>query len=89
MNAARAPGVASQRGLQRLRRDAVRHAELRLVLAARPTSAGRRESTRPSITDACALRCTTTGAPSGASARQSAWLPCVAPLVRNHERAAP
>ena len=47
------------------------------------------ESTSPSITDACELRCTTTGAPSGASARQSAWLPCVAPLVRNHVRAAP
>ena len=47
------------------------------------------ESTSPSITEACALRCTTTGAPSGASARQSAWLPCVAPLVKNHERAAP
>jgi hypothetical protein len=47
------------------------------------------ESTSPSITDACALRWTTTGAPSGASARHSAWLPCVAPLVRNHERAAP
>ena len=47
------------------------------------------ESTRPSITDACELRCTTTEAPSGASARQSAWLPCVAPLVRKHVRAAP
>ena len=46
-------------------------------------------STSPSTTEACELRCATTIAPSGASARHSAWLPCVAPLVRNHERRAP
>ena len=46
-------------------------------------------STRPSTIDACELRCATIRAPSGASARQSAWLPWVAPFVRNHERAAP
>ncbi len=45
--------------------------------------------TSPSTTDACELRCATTWVPSGASARQSAWLPWVAPLVRNHERRAP
>jgi hypothetical protein len=47
------------------------------------------EITSPSMTDACELRCTTTAAPWGASARQSAWLPWVAPLVRNQERSAP
>ena len=46
-------------------------------------------STRPSTSDACELRCATTCAPSGARARHSAWLPCVAPLVRNQVRAAP
>ena len=35
------------------------------------------------------MRWATIRAPSGASARQSAWLPWVAPFVRNHERAAP
>ena len=47
------------------------------------------ESTSPSTTLACELRWTTTCAPSGASASASAWLPWLAPLVRNHERAAP
>ena len=47
------------------------------------------ESTSPSTSDACEFRCATTRVPSGASARQSAWLPCVAPLVKNHVRAAP
>ena len=46
-------------------------------------------STRPSTIDACELRWATMRVPSGASARHSVWLPCVAPLVRNHERAAP
>ena len=36
MNAARAPGVASSAARERLRRDAVRHAELRLVLGRDP-----------------------------------------------------
>ena len=45
------------------------------------------ESTSPSTIEACELRWATTRAPSGASARHSAWLPCVAPLVRNHVRA--
>ena len=88
MNAARAPGVASSAA----------PSDSGVTPCAMPspgsycggTQVGRPPlSTSPSITDACALRCTTTGAPSGASARQSAWLPCVAPLVRNHERAAP
>jgi hypothetical protein len=47
------------------------------------------ESTSPSTTLACELRCTTTRAPSGASASVSAWLPWVAPLVRNQDRTAP
>ena len=46
-------------------------------------------STSPSTIEACELRWATISAPSGASARQSAWLPWVAPFVRNHERAAP
>ena len=46
-------------------------------------------STRPSTIDACELRCATIRVPSGASARQSVWLPCVAPLVRKNVRAAP
>ena len=46
-------------------------------------------STSPSTSEACELRWATTRVPSGASARHSAWLPCVAPLVRNHVRAAP
>src|SRR5215207_6899751 len=46
-------------------------------------------STSPSTIEACELRCATIRVPSGASARQSAWLPCVAPLVRNQDRAAP
>ena len=45
--------------------------------------------TRPSTIDVCELRCATIFVPSGASARQSAWLPWVAPFVRNHERSAP
>ena len=47
------------------------------------------ESTRPSTTLACELRCTTTGAPSGAIASANAWLPWLAPFVRNQVRAAP
>ena len=35
--------------------------------------------TRPSTSDACELRCATTLVPIAASARHSAWLPCVAP----------
>jgi len=46
-------------------------------------------STRPSTIDVCELRWATIFVPSGASARQSAWLPWVAPFVRNHERSAP
>ena len=88
MNAARAPGVASSAA----------RSESGVTPCAMPSSGsysgatqvGRPpDSTSPSITDACALRWTTTGAPSGASARHNAWLPWVAPLVRNHERAAP
>jgi hypothetical protein len=45
--------------------------------------------TSPSTMDVCELRCATMRVPSGASARHSAWLPCVAPFVRNHERSAP
>jgi hypothetical protein len=41
------------------------------------------DSTRPSIRLACELRWSTTRLPGGASARHSAWLPWVAPLVRN------
>ena len=41
-------------------------------------------STSPSTTEACELRCTSTWSPGLASARVSAWLPWVAPLVRNH-----
>ena len=80
---------ALQRGGERLGRDAVRHPELLLVLRrderrrARRRARGRRSPTRAS----CAARRPT--APSGASARQSAWLPCVAPLVRKNVRAAP
>ena len=88
MNAARAPGVASSAA----------RSESGVTPCAMPSSGsycggtqvGRPpDSTSPSITDACALRWTTTGAPSGASARHNAWLPWVAPLVRNQERAAP
>ena len=46
-------------------------------------------STRPSTIDACELRWATIRVPSGASARHSAWLPCVAPLVRKNVRSAP
>ena len=46
-------------------------------------------STSPSTIDACELRCATICAPSGASARHSAWLPWVAPLVRKNVRSAP
>ncbi len=46
-------------------------------------------STSPSMMLACELRWTTTAVPGGASARHSAWLPCVAPLVRNQVRPAP
>jgi hypothetical protein len=55
-----------------------------------PTKLGRPPlRTRPVTIDACELRWATTRAPSGASARHSVWLPCVAPLVRNQLRAAP
>ncbi len=47
------------------------------------------ERTRPSITEAWLLRCITIRCPGRASARQSAWLPCVAPLVRKNVRRAP
>ena len=46
-------------------------------------------STSPSTIDACELRWATIRVPSGASARHSVWLPCVAPLVRKNVRAAP
>ena len=41
-------------------------------------------STSPSTMLACELRWTSTWRPGWARARHSAWLPCVAPLVRNH-----
>ena len=54
------------------------------------TNAGRSPDTiRPSIVLECTLRCTTTLVPDCASARQAAWLPCEAPLIRNQLRAAP
>ena len=40
-------------------------------------------STRPSTTEACELRWTSTWSPGRARASVSAWLPWVAPLVRN------
>ena len=46
-------------------------------------------STRPSTIEECELRWATILAPSGASARHSVWLPCVAPLVRKNVRSAP
>ena len=46
-------------------------------------------STSPSIRLACELRWRITRVPGGARARHSAWLPWVAPLVRNQARAAP
>ncbi len=46
-------------------------------------------STSPSTIEACELRWATIRAPSGASVRHSAWLPCVAPLVRKNVRSAP
>ena len=75
------PARARERLVERRRRDAVGHAELLVVLgrdearARRRRAPARRRSTRAS----CAAR--RRGAPSGASARHSAWLPCVAPLV--------
>ena len=54
------------------------------------TKAGRSPDTiRPSIVLEWTLRCTTTSLPDCASARQAAWLPCEAPLIRNQLRAAP
>jgi hypothetical protein len=47
------------------------------------------DRTSPSTIEACELRCATMRVPSGASARQSVWLPWVAPLVRKKVRAAP
>ena len=47
------------------------------------------DSTSPSTIDACELRWATIRVPSGASARHSAWLPWLAPLVRKNVRSAP
>ena len=72
MNAARAPGVASSAAFR----------DSGVTPCAMPstgsycgaTHVGRPPlSTKPSITEAWQLRCTTTGAPSGASARHTAW----------------
>ena len=46
-------------------------------------------STSPSIKLAWELRWRMTRVPGGARARHRAWLPWVAPLVRNQARAAP
>ena len=88
MNAARASGasrsaVSSARGVTQC------------VIPSSPSYSGATKlgmpplSTSPSTTDACELRCATILAPSGASARHSAWLPWVAPLVRKNVRSAP
>ena len=54
------------------------------------TKTGRRPDTiSPSIVLEWTLRCTTTCSPPCASARQAAWLPCEAPLIRNQVRSAP
>ena len=88
MNAARASGVAASAS-----RSAAGSTPWAMPSSASysgGTKAGTPpESTSPSTSEACELRWATTCAPSGASARHSAWLPCVAPLVRNHVRAAP
>ena len=54
------------------------------------TQTGREpESTRPAATDLCEQRETSTGSPSAATARQSAWLGCVEPLPEKRQRSAP
>ena len=62
--------------------DAVRHSQLRRRRRARRRTAARRESTRPSTTPRASCAARRRARPSGASARHSAWLPCVAPLVQ-------
>ena len=47
------------------------------------------DSTRPAATDLCEQRDTTTGSPSPATARQSAWLGCVEPLPVKRQKSAP
>ncbi len=88
MNAARAPGARSSAAASASGTTPCAMPSSRSYSGA--TNAGTPpDSTSPSITEACELRCSTTRSPGPASARHSAWLPCVAPLVRNHERAAP
>ena len=53
------PASRASAALERLRRDAVRHAELVVVLR-RDERRRPPDSTSPSITEACELRCTTT-----------------------------
>ncbi len=73
---------------ERLRRDAVGHSQLGVVLRRDPAREAAAEH-EPVDRLACELRCSTTCTPGGASARHSAWLPWVAPLVRNQVRSRP
>ena len=79
-------GRARERRRERVGRDAVGHAEL-LVVLGRHEAGTPPESTRPSISERVRVALHDDRGPGRRSARQSAWLPWVAPLVRNHVRA--
>ena len=55
----------------------------------RTNSSRRPARIAPSMTEVCTDRCTTAMPPRLRRARQATWLPCDAPLVRNHVRRAP
>ena len=75
--------VRGQRAVERLgRRGSARCRDPGSISGA--TNVGRSpERTSPSTVLECTFRCTTTRSPRCASARQAAWLPCEAPLIRN------
>ena len=80
--------LGRQRRLDGLDRVAERNAPALVDRRGDPHRPGT-ESTRPAATDLCEQRETTTGSPSLATARQSAWLGCVEPLPVKRQRSAP
>ena len=87
----RADGVGrrGQRRVERVRGDAVGDVELGVELGCDEGGLQPREdrSRRSCSSGRCAAR--RRGVPCGAAARQAAWFPCEAPLIRNQLRRAP
>ena len=82
-------GRRGQRPVERLRGRGSGRSRAPGRAPAPRTPAAAPTATRPSIVLEWTLRCTTTCSPACASARHATWLPCEAPLMRNHVRRAP